>query len=344
MASYHYKKVAMIVAILTLVALNVSYTLATREPSTSGLGEDAMKARHEMWMVEYGRTYKDEMEKAHRFKVFKENIEFIERSNRAAGNRKYLLVINKFADLSNKEFRAMYTRSDPLSSTMAKKISGFKYANVTLTDLPEEVDWTKKGAVTKIKEQKECGCCWAFCVVAAVEGLHQIKTGQLLSLSAQELLDCTGISHDCTDGIKNQAFKYIIRTGGIATEDAYPYTGKKGECRTVEPAVKITGYKRVPRDDEDALAEAVAHQPVAVGVEASKFQFYKDGVFLGKDCGTHPNHGLTVVGYGSHDGTKYWLLKNQWGESWGENGYMRLERGTNACGIAKYASYPVMDG
>ncbi|KAL6864928.1 hypothetical protein ACP4OV_016079 [Aristida adscensionis] len=293
-------------------------------------------------MVEYGRTYKDEAEKAHRFKVFKKNIDFIERTNRATGNEKYFLAINKFADMSNEEFKAIYTRSKPMSSTTCKKISGFKYANVTLTDLPEEIDWTKKGAVTKIKDQKDCQCCWAFCVVAAVEGIHQITTGQLLSLSEQELLDCTGIISDCTRGSKSDAFAYIINNGGIATEDAYPYTAKKGSCRSVEPAVKITNHERVPHDDEDALLAAVAHQPVAVSIEAAeKFRFYHAGVFPGKDCDSHPNHGLTVVGYGSHDKTKYWLLKNQWGESWGENGYMRLERGTNACGIAKYASYPV---
>ncbi|KAL6865209.1 hypothetical protein ACP4OV_016360 [Aristida adscensionis] len=342
MASYHCKKVALIIPFLTFLALNISYTLANTEPSTSGLGEEAMKIRYEMWMVEYGRTYKDEVEKAHRFKVFKENIDFIERSNRAVGNGKYLLAINKFADMSNKEFMAMYTRSEPLSSTTAKNISGFEYMNVTLTDLPEEVDWTKKGAVTKIKEQKDCGCCWAFCVVAAVEGIHQIKTGKLLSLSEQQLLDCTGLTHDCTDGIKNRAFKYIIRNGGIAIEDAYPYTAKKGPCQYVKPDVMITAYKSVPRDDEDALAAAVAHQPVAVGIDVDNIKFYSSGVFLGKDCGDQPNHCLTVVGYGTHDGTKYWLLKNQWGESWGEKGYMKLERGTNACGIAKHASYPVI--
>ncbi|KAL6865158.1 hypothetical protein ACP4OV_016309 [Aristida adscensionis] len=341
MASYRCKKVAAIVALLTLVSLNVSYILATRAPSTSGLEEEAMKARHEMWMVEYGRTYRDEVEKAHRFKVFKENIDFIERSSRAAGNGKYPLKINKFADMSKEEFKAMYTRSNPVSSTTAKKVPGFKYANVTLTDLPEEVDWIKNGAVTKIKDQKDCECCWAFCVVAAVEGVHQIKTGKLLSLSEQELLDCTGKKNDCDRGRKNEAFEYIVKNG-ITTEDAYPYTAKKGSCQSVEPVVKITKYELVPRDNEEALLAAVAHQPVAVAIDASdKFDDYDDGVFLGKDCGALPNHAVTVVGYGSHDGTKYWLLKNNWGEDWGENGYMRLERGTNACGIAKYASYPV---
>ncbi|KAL6865204.1 hypothetical protein ACP4OV_016355 [Aristida adscensionis] len=341
MPSYRGKRVDTIIVFLTFVSLNVSYTLATRDTSTSSLAEEAMKARHAMWMVEYGRTYKDEAEKAHRFKVFKANINFIERSNKVTGNGKYLLETNEFADMSNEEFMAMYARSESMPST-AKKTSSFKYMNVTLINIPKEVDWNKKGAVTKIKDQKSCACCWAFSVVGAVEGIHQITTGQLLSLSEQQLLDCSSDKSDCNTGFKGLAFEYIIKNGGIATEDAYPYTAKKGVCRSVKPAVKITNFEVVPEDNEDALAKVVAHQPVAVSIDATKFQFYGGGVMQGKDCGTNLTHGMTLVGYGlTQDGTKYWLLKNQWGEKWGEKGYMRLERGTGACGVAKSAFYPV---
>ncbi|KAL6865205.1 hypothetical protein ACP4OV_016356 [Aristida adscensionis] len=293
MASYHGKKVDLIVAFLTLVTLNVSYTLATNEQFTSGLTKKAMKARHKMWMVEYGQSYKDEVEKAHRFK--------------------YHFAINEFANMSNQEFMAMYARSEPMVSTV-KKISGFKYVNATLTKLPKEIDWTKKGAVTKIKNQKDCGCCWAICVVGAMEGIHWIKTGQLLSLSEQHLLDCSNHKNDCSSGFKGVAFQYIV-DNGIAIEDTYPYTGKKGLCRSFKPVVKITGFEVVPEDNEDALAAAVAHQPVVVSIDGSKFQFYGGGVMLGHGCGTDLNHGMTLVGYGLIvDGTKYWLLKNQWGK------------------------------
>ncbi|KAL6888197.1 hypothetical protein ACP4OV_009223 [Aristida adscensionis] len=342
MASYCGKKVDAIVVVLTLVALNnVSYMLAARETSTGGLAKEAMKARHEMWMAEYGRTYKDEAEKAQRFKVFKVNADFIDKSN-AAGNGKYLLGTNEFADMSHEEFMATYARYKPIASG-DKKLTGFKYVNVTLADIPDEIDWTKKGAVTKIKNQKECGCCWAFAAVATVESIHYIKTGQLLSLSEQQLLDCTGDKHNCKTGVTVSAFEYIIKNGGIATDDVYPYTAQKGKCNDheVQLAVKITSFEAVPRNNEDALAAAVANQPVAVNMDASKFQHYSSGVMSGHDCGTAMTHAVAVVGYGLEDETKYWLLKNNWGEHWGEKGYMRLERGTGACGIDKEPSYPV---
>ncbi|KAL6888196.1 hypothetical protein ACP4OV_009222 [Aristida adscensionis] len=342
MASYCGKKVDVTVVALTLVALNnISYMLAARKASTGGLAEVAMKARHNMWMAEYGRTYKNEAEKAQRFKVFKANADFIDKFN-AAGNRKYFLATNEFADMSNEEFMAMYARYKPMPSR-AKILSGFKYPNVTLADIPKEVDWTKKGAVTKIKHQNQCGCCWAFSAVATVESIHQIKTGQLLSLSEQQLLDCIRDDHDCTGGFMDVPLKYIVDNGGIATENDYPYTAARGKCNhNVKLTVKITGFEIVPKNNEEALAAAVAKQPVAVNLDSRKFQHYGGGVMLGHDCGTTLTHSLAVVGYGLEGETKYWLLKNQWGEHWGENGYLRLERGTNACGITEEeACYPV---
>ncbi|KAL6865217.1 hypothetical protein ACP4OV_016368 [Aristida adscensionis] len=346
MAPYYGNRLVMSVAALTFVALNVmtdcvSYTLAAREPSTSAIAEEAMKARHKTWMMEHGRTYKDEAEKTQRFKVFKANADFIDSSN--AAGKKYRLAINKFADMSNDEFIAMYTGFEPMPSG-GKKLSGFKYENFTLSDIPQAVDWTKKGAVTQIKNQKQCGCCWAFSTVGAVEGIHQITTGQLQSLSAQQLVDCTTNNYGCQGGYMDKAFQYIIDNGGIATEEAYPYKATQGMCQSVQLSVKISGYQDVPHDNEDALAMAVANQPVSVGIDSksTNFQFYRSGVMTGDSCGAEMSHAVTVVGYGSaQNGGQYWLLKNQWGEEWGERGYMRLERGTGACGVAKMASYPV---
>ncbi|KAL6888195.1 hypothetical protein ACP4OV_009221 [Aristida adscensionis] len=340
MASCCGKKVDVMARALTLVALNVFSMLAASEASTGGLSVAAMKARHEMWMAEYGRTYKDEAEKAQRFKVFMANAYFIDKSN-AAENRTYVLGTNEFADMSNKEFMGTYARYKPMTS-WAKKLPGFKYVNVTLADIPDEIDWTKKGAVTKIKHQKNCACCWAFSATATVEGIHQITTGNLLSLSEQQLLDCSNENQNCNGGITAFAFEHIIHNGGIATEDDYPYTGVRGKCKQdVNLPVKITSYEAVTRKNEDALAAAVAHQPVAVSVDSRKFQHYNGGVMTAHGCSTTVTHSLVVVGYGLDDGTKYWLLKNCWGEHWGEKGYLRLERGTGACGIDEEPSYPV---
>jgi C1A family cysteine protease len=180
--------------------------------------------------------------------------------------------------------------------------------------------------------------------VAAIEGIHQIKTGELVSLSEQQVLDCsTNGNNGCNGGLMDNAFQYIISNGGITTEGAYPYTASQGTCQSVQPAVTISTYQDVPSDDEDAPAAAVANQPVSVAVDASNFQFYRGGVMTADSCGTNLNHAVTAVGYGTaEDGSQYWLLKNQWGETWGEGGYLRLQKGVRACGVAKQASYPVV--
>lgn len=195
------------------------------------------------------------------------------------------------------------------------------------------------------------GCCWAFSAVAAMEGITQLKTGKLISLSEQELVDCdtTGEDQGCEGGLMDNAFEFIQQNHGLSTESNYPYSGTDGTCnanKEANHAAKITGHEDVPANSESALLKAVANQPISVAIDAggSDFQFYSSGVFTGQ-CGTDLDHGVTAVGYGtSSDDTKYWLVKNSWGTSWGEEGYIRMQRGVAAkeglCGIAMQASYP----
>ncbi|XP_034212768.1 macrodontain-1-like [Prunus dulcis] len=327
--------------------------------------EKNMFQRFEEWMTKHGRVYKDAQEEL-RYDIFKSNVEFIEAFNKNKDGRKYTLSINKFADRKNEELRAMrngYNVRQHLSKEVitsnSMKVSPntfFKYANVTV--VPLSWDWTTS-AVTPVKDQGyDCGSCWAFATVAVVEGLNSIMTGNLISLSEQEIIDCTTSFEDdgCHGGFVEKAFEYMIqRNMSLSTEDGYPYKAVDGGVclddfnnNVASGAITITGYKQVPQNNEIALLLAVANQPVSVYIdaEAEEFKHYSGGVYTGP-CGTNLTHAVTIVGYDTtEDDEKYWLIKNSWGEEWGESGYMRIQRDFDAneglCGIAMGAFYPTV--
>ncbi|KAL8058745.1 hypothetical protein ABFS82_03G040000 [Erythranthe guttata] len=313
-----------------------------------------MVSMHESWMVKHGRSYGNAAvgEKERRFEIFRDNLMYIDEQN-AEDGRTHKLGLNRFADLTNAEYRKTFlgTRTDP--KRRLSKVRSDRYAPKVGDSLPDSVDWRAKGAVAPVKDQGSCGSCWAFSTIASVEGVNQIATGNLTTLSEQELVDCdTSYDEGCNGGLMDYAFQFIIDNGGIDSENDYPYTGVDGKCdsyRKNAKVVSIDSYEDVPVNDENALKKAAASQPLSVAIDAGgrDFQLYESGIFSGK-CGLDLDHGVNVVGYGTEKGVDYWIVRNSWGDSWGEKGYLRMKRNVKAkeglCGIAVEPSYPVKSG
>ena len=334
-------KTTALLALLGLFAVTSAY------PSVGQSNYDIEFEFHK-WTREFERDYRDVTEFIKRRNVFSRNFEFINNHNLNT-TRSFTLGLNDFSDMTYSEWRQNYLGYRP--QLRKTELQRREVNNVKSTSVPDSIDWTKKGAVTPVKNQGQCGSCWSFSATGSMEGAHFLKTGKLVSLSEQQLVDCSTSegNHGCFGGLMDYAFQYVEQNHGIDTEQDYPYFAKSGTCNTKKAskdAATFSSFVDVQQNDEDALKAAVAQQPVSVAIEADQpsFQFYKSGIF-NTACGTQLDHGVLAVGYGSQDGMDYWLVKNSWGEVWGDKGYIKLARNTQSqqgqCGIAMQPSYPV---
>ena len=305
---------------------------------------------HCLLLQKHGKVYKDEMEEHHRYTIWQSRRALVNEHNRHASKFGYTLAMNKFSDMSNDEITIRYKGLVMEEQLVHSNTTKYFQPSGQFKPLAS-VDWRDMGAVTPVKDQKQCGSCWAFGTTGTIEGQHFLKTKQLVSLSEQNLIDCSGDwgNHGCNGGNPFKAINYTRDNGGIDTEESYPYEAVEDKCRFSAKSIgaTVTGYVRIPFGDESALIEAITKVgPIAVAIDASDTTFYQysGGVYYNYWCSTmNLDHAVLVVGYGTHNGQDYWLVKNSWGEDWGLDGYIMMARNkNNNCGIATIPVYPTV--
>ncbi|VAH58959.1 ervatamin-B-like [Triticum urartu] len=327
------------------------------------LPESEVRSRFSKWMTKYSKRYSCHEEEEKRFGVFKTNTNSI---GAFASQTTVNAVVGGFGPQTVTTVRVGMNRFGDLNpSEVVEQFTGFNntaFRTPKPSPLPYHswkpccVDWRSSGAVTGVKFQGSCLSCWAFAAVAAIEGMNKIRTGELVSLSEQQLVDCDTGSSGCSGGRSDTALGLAAARGGLTSEAKYPYSGMQGSCdvdkQLFDNEVSVKGFKAVPPNDEHQLALAVAMQPVTVYIDASawEFQFYTGGIYRGpcSSDAARVNHAVTIVGYceGPGENNKYWIAKNSWSNDWGDQGYIYLAKDvswrTGTCGLATSPFYPTV--
>ncbi|KAJ0798199.1 putative cathepsin L [Helianthus annuus] len=299
----------------------------------------------------FGKSYASEAEHDYRFSVFKANMRLAKRHQKLDPTAVH--GVTQFSDMTSSEFR----KHLGLRSRLRFPDDAGKAPILPTTDLPEDFDWRDHGAVTDVKDQGSCGSCWSFSTTGALEGANFIATGKLQSLSEQQLVDCDhecdpeepeSCDSGCNGGLMNSAFEYTLKAGGLMREEDYPYTGTDGgSCKFDKNKVvaSVRNFSVVSLDEDQIAANLVKHGPLAVAINAVYMQTYVGGVSCPYVCSKRLDHGVLMVGYGSggHSPIRmkdkpYWIIKNSWGPKWGENGYYKICKGHNVCGVDSMVS------
>ncbi|KAK9876792.1 hypothetical protein WA026_015030 [Henosepilachna vigintioctopunctata] len=327
----------------------VSIILAVVLVYTNAVEDQDVLQQWQKFQADFGKSYRSPLEARKRFNIFQDNLKVIEAHNSLfeKGQYSFTMGINKFSDWTDSEFDSFVNGGLVNASTPLKGNNYFERSPNFVA--PNTFDWRDHGIVTPVKDQGSCEGCWAFSATGGLEGAYAIKTGKLISLSEQNLIDCShnGGNGGCkTGGLMTLAFDYIEKYG-IDKEDDYPFEARDRQCRASQHDIvtKVSGYVNIRQGDEAGLVEAIKTKgPVCIGVDASNsFKRYKSGIFDGSCSNTHLNHGILAVGFGSENGKDFYIVKNSWGPSWGENGYIRLARNSgNKCGVSSMATYPII--
>jgi len=310
--------------------------------------DEHVTAEFETFVDKHNKKYDHAKEQEERLNIFRHNFRYVHSKNRQGLS--YRLGLNHLADRTDEERKVLrgklyskgYNGGQPME----------KFSSEDIDALPETYDWRLLGAVTPVKDQSVCGSCWSFGTIGAIEGAYFLKTGDLVRLSQQALVDCSwGYGNNGCDGGEDfRAYQYMMEHGGIPSEDAYgPYMGIDGFCHVqdVTPTATITGYVNVT-GGEDALKLAIfKHGPISVAIDAShrSLSFYAYGVYSDPKCGNtleDLDHAVLAVGYGTLNNEPYWLIKNSWSTYWGNDGYVLISRKDNMCGVASSPTYVTM--
>ncbi|KAG6777888.1 hypothetical protein POTOM_017729 [Populus tomentosa] len=304
-----------------------------------------------LFKSKFKKSYGSQEEHDYRFSVFKANLRRAARHQELDPTASH--GVTQFSDLTPAEFRKQVLG--------LRRLRLPKDANeapiLPTSDLPEDFDWRDKGAVGPVKNQGSCGSCWSFSATGALEGAHFLATGELVSLSEQQLVDCDhecdpeepgSCDSGCGGGLMNSAFEYTLKAGGLMKEEDYPYTGTdRGTCKFDKSkiAASVSNFSVVSLDEDQIAANLVKNGPLAVAINAVFMQTYIGGVSCPYICSRRLDHGVLLVGYGSAGYSPvrmkdkpYWIIKNSWGEKWGENGFYKICRGRNVCGVDSMVS------
>ena len=326
----------LLIALAIVGTLTAGFFLFNNRPSKVIMPDEAtMKKIYDEWRA----AYKHNVGVApFRYKIFCDNYKKMLEHNSL--NKSYTLGLNQFSSHTQEEFASLY------HGLMVPKNRQRNVVVLPTDNLKTSADWRSK--MNAVKDQQQCGSCWAFSAVGALEGLHSVANDNLMNLSEQELVDCSGSygNMGCNGGLMDYAFSYIKNNKGIALQADYKYAAVDLPCKASGKSRNgpISGFVDVPANSAAALKAAIAKQPVSVAIEADTFTFqaYKSGVINDSSCGTNLDHGVVAVGYDDAANPPYYLVRNSWGAGWGENGHVRIgiKDGEGICGIQKMASYP----